>query len=156
MELHTMEHTLAIIKPDAVAAGHVGEIISMIEKAGFQIEAMGLAQLDREHAEEFYEEHKGKPFFNGLVDFMISGPIVVMAIAKENAVEDWRKLMGATDPKKAAEGTVRRKFGKSLDEGNAVHGSDSIESAERELNLFFEGFSEDEFEMIDEDIEIED
>lgn len=139
-----MEYTLAIIKPDAVAAGNVGNIISMIEKNGFHIEAMGMAQLDREHAEEFYAEHKARPFFGELVEFMISGPIVVLALGKVNAVEEWRKLMGATDPEKAEAGTIRKLYGKSLKEGNATHGSDSRESAQRELALFFEGFCDDE------------
>jgi nucleoside-diphosphate kinase len=150
-----MQYTLAIIKPDAFAAGHVGEIITMIERNGFHIEAMGLAQLDREHAEEFYQEHKARPFFGELVEFMTSGPIVVMALAKENAVADWRNLMGSTNPAQAAEGTIRKLFGTSVG-NNAVHGSDSEESAERELGLFFDGFCDEEFEIIEEDMEIED
>lgn len=150
-----MTYTLAIIKPDAVKAGHIGEIITMIEKNGFHIEAMGLAQLDHDTAEEFYAEHKGKPFFNGLVEFMSAGPIVVIALGKENAVQDWRNLMGATDPKKAAPGTIRALYGKSLEEGNAVHGSDSDEAAERELALFFGGFEDEEEGGEDEEFEIE-
>lgn len=149
-----MQYTLAIIKPDAVAAGHVGEIITMIERNGFHIEAMGLAQLDREHAEEFYQEHSARPFFGELVEFMTSGPIVVMALAKENAVADWRALMGSTNPAQAAEGTIRKLYAESVGK-NAVHGSDSEESAERELGLFFDGFADDEFEIIEEDMELE-
>lgn len=132
------QHTLAIIKPDAVKAKNTGKIIDMIEKAGFSIDAMAKAILDQETAELFYEEHEGKPFFNELVEFMTSGPVIIMALGKENAIEDWRKLMGATNPANAAEGTIRKLYGASVG-NNAVHGSDSEASAQRELGIFFEG-----------------
>lgn len=131
-----MEQTLAIIKPDAVAAGNSGKIIDLIEKNGFTIDRMEKGLLKKEHAENFYEMHKDKPFFNELVDFITSGPIIIMALRKENAINDWRTLMGVTDPQKAEPGTIRKLFGTSIGI-NAVHGSDSPESASRELNLFF-------------------
>lgn len=132
------QYTLAIIKPDAVQAKNSGKIIDMIEAAGFSIDAMAKAQLDTETAELFYEEHEDKPFFQELVDFMTSGPVIIMALGKENAIEDWRKLMGATNPANAEAGTIRKLYGKSIG-NNAVHGSDSAQAAERELGIFFEG-----------------
>lgn len=131
-----LEQTFAIIKPDAVEGKKTGAIIEMIEKGGFDILRLQKGQLTPELAEIFYEEHSGKPFFGELVEFISSGPIIIMALQKENAIADWRKLMGATDPKKADEGTVRKKFGASVGK-NAVHGSDSAQSAARELGLFF-------------------
>lgn len=136
-----MERTLAIIKPDAVAAKNSGKIIDMIEAAGFSIDAMAKAHLDKDMAEHFYEMHEDKPFFNELVDFMSSGPCIIMMLSKDNAIADWRKLMGATNPAQADAGTIRKLYAKSIGE-NAVHGSDSPESAERELGIFFEGFEE--------------
>lgn len=130
------EITLAIIKPDAVAAKNSGKIIDLIEKNGFEILGLGKIQLTKEHAEDFYAVHKDRPFFGELVEFMTSGPVIVLALEKENAVADWRKLMGETDPAKAAEGTVRKLFGKNIGE-NATHGSDSVENAENEVEFFF-------------------
>ena len=131
-----MERTLAIIKPDAVAKSFIGEIIRRIEKEGLLILSMKMIHLDREKAEGFYYVHKGKTFFNDLIDFMTSGPIVVMVLYGDNAISRWRRLMGATNPEKADEGTIRKDFAHSI-EKNAVHGSDSTESAQFEINYFF-------------------
>ena len=131
-----MEQTLALIKPDAVAAGNSGKIIDLIEKNGFSIDRMEKGLLKKEHAENFYAVHKDKPFFGELTTFITSGPIIVMALRKDNAVNDWRTLMGATDPQKAADGTIRKLYGTSIG-SNAVHGSDSAENAALELGLFF-------------------
>lgn len=128
-----------MIKPDAVAAGHTGAIIRMIEEAGFRILAVKKVQLTAELAGKFYAIHKERPFFGELCAYMSSGPIVPMFLEKENAVEDFRKLIGATDPKKAAPGTIRALFAKSID-ANAVHGSDSDPNAELEANFFFSQF----------------
>ena len=128
--------TLAIIKPDAVAAGHTGSIINMIEDAGFTIRAMEKRSLTQDDAERFYAVHKERPFFEELVTFMSSGPVVVLALEKAGAQEAWRELMGATDPKDAAPGTIRQKFAKSIGE-NAVHGSDSTATAQEEIAFFF-------------------
>jgi len=133
-----MERTLAIIKPDAVAAGQAGAILSMIEAAGFRILGMRMMRLSRAQAEGFYAVHRQKPFFASLVEFMTEGPVVVMALERENAILAWRDLMGATNPAAAAEGTVRKKFGTAIDR-NAVHGSDAPETASFELNFFFAG-----------------
>ena len=131
-----IEQTFAIIKPDAVQAGNCGKIIGMIEDQGFEILRLQKGQLSPDLAELFYDEHKEKPFFKELVDFISSGPIIIMALQKDNAIADWRKLMGATNPEEAEEGTVRKQFASSIGK-NAVHGSDSSESAQRELALFF-------------------
>ncbi len=131
-----MEQTLAIIKPDSVAAGNSGKIIDLIEQNGFSIDRMEKGILKKEHAENFYDIHKEKPFFGELIQFIISGPIIVMALRKENAINEWRTLMGNTDPSKAEAGTLRKLFGTSIG-SNAVHGSDSPENAKRELQLFF-------------------
>lgn len=128
--------TLAIIKPDAVRDNYIGEIISMITKAGFKIKALKLVHLTVNQAKSFYEVHKERPFYNDLVEYMTSGPCVPIALEKENAVEDYRKLIGATDPAKAAEGTVRKLYATSV-QYNAVHGSDSDENAEKEISFFF-------------------
>lgn len=128
--------TLAIIKPDAVEKGYTGEIISMILKAGFKIRAMRMVHLTKESAGGFYEIHKERSFFGELLDYMTSGPCVPIYLEKENAVEDYRKLIGATDPKKAAEGTVRKLYATDI-QFNAVHGSDSDENAEKEISHFF-------------------
>jgi nucleoside-diphosphate kinase len=125
-----------MIKPDAFANGHTGAILDMIIKAGFRIVAMKLTKLTEEKAGEFYEIHKERPFYSGLVSFMSSGAIVAAILEKDNAVADFRKLIGATDPSKADEGTIRKLFATSLGE-NAVHGSDSDENAEIEGNFFF-------------------
>ncbi len=131
-----IERTLSIIKPDAVGANHIGEIYSRFEKAGLKIVAAKMLHLDDEKAGGFYAEHKERPFYNDLVKFMISGPVVVSVLEGENAVLAHRDIMGATNPKDAAEGTIRRDFASSIDE-NAVHGSDSTQSAAREIAYFF-------------------
>lgn len=128
--------TLAIIKPDAVSDGYIGEIISMITKAGFKIKAMKMVHLTVNQAKSFYEVHKERPFYNDLVEYMTSGPCVPIALEKENAVEDYRKLIGATDPAQAEEGTVRKLYARNK-QFNAVHGSDSDENAEKEVTFFF-------------------
>jgi nucleoside-diphosphate kinase len=127
-----------MIKPDAVEAENIGAITKMIEEAGFSIKAMKLTQLTSERAGEFYEVHKERPFYNDLCSYMSSGPIVPMILEKENAVEDFRTLIGATNPQDAAEGTIRNLFAKSI-EANAVHGSDSDENAAIEGSFFFPG-----------------
>ncbi len=130
------EITLAIIKPNATEKRATGKIIDMILGAGFEIKAMKMLHLTKKEAEGFYEVHKDKPFFDGLTNFMSSGPIVVMALEKENAVADYRKLIGATNPAEAEEGTVRKLFGEDI-ERNAVHGSDSPENGIKEVSYFF-------------------
>jgi nucleoside-diphosphate kinase len=131
-----VERTLSIIKPDAVAKNVIGEIESRFEKAGLSIVALKMAQLSQEKAEGFYAEHKERPFFKDLVEFMTSGPVVVQVLEGENAILTNRDLMGATNPKEAAAGTIRADFADSID-ANAVHGSDSAASAEREISYFF-------------------
>jgi nucleoside-diphosphate kinase len=133
-----MERTFAIIKPDAVAKRHTGPIIHRIEEAGFTIRAMRRVSLTRAQAEGFYAVHRERPFFASLTAFMSSGPVVVMALEAEGAVVKWRELMGATDPAKAAPGTIRAEFGGSIGE-NATHGSDAPETAAIELAYFFPG-----------------
>jgi nucleoside-diphosphate kinase len=128
-----------MIKPDAVSNLHTGKIIDDILQAGFSIHALKFIQLSRENAEAFYDIHRERPFFNDLVEFMISGPIVAAVLEKSNAVEDFRRLIGATNPADAEEGTIRRKYAKSI-EANAVHGSDSDENARREASFFFSEF----------------
>ncbi len=128
-----------MIKPDAVANGHIGAIIDHIIKGGFKITAMKYLWLTPEKAGQFYAVHKARPFYNDLVTFMSSGPIVAAILEKDNAVEDFRKLIGATDPSKAEPGTIRNLFAKSID-ANAVHGSDSDENAEIEGNFYFSSF----------------
>lgn len=131
--------TFTMIKPDAVANGHIGAIIDQITKAGFKIVAMKYTSLSPEMAGKFYDIHRERPFFKDLVDFMSSGPIVAAILEKDNAIEDFRNLIGATDPQKAAPGTIRNLFAKSID-ANAVHGSDSDENAQIEGNFFFSAF----------------
>ena len=128
--------TFGIIKPDAVAAGNSGNIIQRINDAGFKIRAMKALHLTLKQAEGFYAVHRERPFFAGLTEFMSSAPCVVMVLEKEDAVKAWRNLMGATDPAKADEGTLRKDFGGSMGE-NAVHGSDSDENAAIEISYFF-------------------
>ena len=128
--------TFTIIKPDAFEAGKSGPIIEKIENAGFVIKNMRLVELDQNRASKFYSVHKEKPFFGRLCDYMCSGPIIVMELNKENAVEDFRKLIGATNPEDAEEGTIRKLYATSI-EANAIHGSDSDENAEIEINFFF-------------------
>ncbi|ELA08809.1 mulitfunctional nucleoside diphosphate kinase/apyrimidinic endonuclease/3'-phosphodiesterase [Moraxella macacae 0408225] len=131
-----IERTLSIIKPDAVAGNHIGEIYARFEKAGLKIVAAKMLHLDDEKAGGFYAEHKERPFYGDLVSFMTSGPVVVSVLEGENAVLSHREIMGATNPKDAAQGTIRRDFATSIDE-NAVHGSDSTASAQREIAYFF-------------------
>ena len=133
-----MERTLAVIKPDAFAAGHTGAILQRIEQAGFQIRAMRLLHLTRAEAEGFYAVHRDKPFFGSLVAFMSSGPAVVLALEAPDAIKKWRTLMGATNPEKADAGTIRKDFGQSI-ERNAAHGSDAPDTAAFELGYFFAG-----------------
>lgn len=128
--------TFGIIKPDAVRAGHTGSIIQSILDGGFKIRGLKLIHMTRQEAEGFYAVHRERPFFAGLTEFMSSAPCVVMALEKEGAVKAWRDLMGATDPAKADEGTLRKRFGGSVGE-NAVHGSDSDENAAIEISYFF-------------------
>ena len=128
--------TFGIIKPDAVRAANTGHIIQRILDAGFEIRALKMLQITRQEAEGFYDVHRERPFFSGLTEFMSSAPCVVMALEKEGAVKAWRDLMGATDPAKADEGTLRKQFGASVGE-NATHGSDSDENAAIEISYFF-------------------
>ena len=128
--------TLTMLKPDSVEAGNIGNILQMITDAGFDIKAMKLTQLSRERAEEFYAVHKERPFYGELVEYMTSGPIVAAILEKDNAVEDFRTLIGATDPAEAEEGTIRKKYAESKGR-NAVHGSDSDENAQIEGSFHF-------------------
>ncbi len=131
-----IERTFSIIKPDAVAKNVIGEIVSRFEKNGLRIVASRMVQLTKEQAEGFYAVHKERPFFNDLVSFMISGPVVVQVLEGENAILKNRELMGATNPAEAAAGTIRADFAQSIDE-NAVHGSDAVETAKEEIAYFF-------------------
>ncbi|MBU3741279.1 MAG: nucleoside-diphosphate kinase [Candidatus Kapabacteria bacterium] len=131
-----MERTLCIIKPDAVRKNHVGDIVAMIQAAGFKVLGMQLTRISAEQAGAFYAVHKERPFYGELVSFMSSGPVVPIALEKENAVADWRALIGSTDPAEAAEGTIRKRFAASKGE-NAVHGSDSVENGMIEIGFFF-------------------
>ena len=131
-----MEKTLSIIKPDATTRNLIGQINSMIEDAGLKIVAQKMVQLSKKQAEEFYAEHQGKPFFDNLVNFMTSAPVVVQVLQGDNAIVNYRKIMGATNPATAEEGTIRKKFALSIDK-NSVHGSDSPASAAREVSFFF-------------------
>jgi nucleoside-diphosphate kinase len=130
------ERTFSIIKPDAVAANQAGDILAMIQKAGFKVLALRMTRLTQEQARGFYAVHKERPFFEGLVKFMTEGPIVVMALERENAIPGLREVMGATNPEKAAEGTIRKRFAANI-ERNCIHGSDAPETAETELRFFF-------------------
>lgn len=130
--------TLTMLKPDAVADGHTGKIIDHIIQAGFKVQAMKLTRLSTEKAEEFYAIHKERSFFRELIDFMTEGPIVAAVLEKDNAVEDFRKLIGATDPKKAEDGTIRKLYATGI-ERNAIHGSDSDENAAIEASFHFAG-----------------
>ena len=131
-----MEKTLSIIKPDAVSKNVLGKILDRFESSGLKIVAIKMLHLDQDMAEGFYAEHKGKPFFDKLINFMTSGPVVVQVLSGENAIKINRELMGNTNPEEAASGTIRSDFAESID-ANAVHGSDSSESAEREISYFF-------------------
>ena len=131
-----VERTLSIIKPDAVAKNVIGDILARFEKAGLRIVASRMIHLSRQEAEGFYAVHSARPFFKDLVEFMISGPVMVQALEGENAILKNRELMGATDPKKADKGTIRADFAESID-ANAVHGSDAVETAQNEIAYFF-------------------
>ncbi len=131
-----MERSLVLIKPDAMQRGLAGAVIARLEKCGFKMAAMKMLHVDRKLAEEHYSIHKDKPFFRGLLDYIISSPIIAIVFEGERAVEKIREAMGATDPAKAAAGTIRADFGLDI-EHNSVHGSDSVETAEREIRLFF-------------------
>jgi nucleoside-diphosphate kinase len=131
-----VQRTFSIIKPDAVAAGQAGEILAMVQKAGFKILALRMTRLNEAQAQAFYAVHREKPFFGGLVKFMTEGPIIVMALERENAIATLREVMGATNPAKAADGTIRKQFAASI-ERNCIHGSDAPETAETELRFFF-------------------
>jgi nucleoside-diphosphate kinase len=131
-----VEQTLSIIKPDAVAKNAIGQILARFEQAGLRIVAARMMSLSRRQAEGFYAVHKGRPFFKDLVDFMTSGPVVVQVLEGEDAIQKNRELMGATDPRKAAQGTIRADFAQSID-ANAVHGSDSPQTAVSEIAYFF-------------------
>ena len=132
----SLERTFSIVKPDAVAAGHAGAILAAIEEAGFKILGLRLTRMSEAQARGFYAVHREKPFFNGLVKFMTEGPIVVMALEREDAVKKLREVMGATNPANAAEGTIRKRFATDI-ERNAIHGSDALETAAAELAFFF-------------------
>lgn len=132
------DFTFSIIKPNAVRTGKTGPILAMINEAGFEIVAMRMVKITYPQAESFYAVHKGKPFFEGLIEFMTSGPVVVMILKHESAVDQFRKLIGATDPAKAEPGTIRKMFAVSV-QMNAVHGSDSVENAIKEADFFFSG-----------------
>lgn len=133
----SVERTLSIIKPDAVAKGVIGEILSRFEKNGLKIVAIKMLHLSKEQAEAFYAVHKDRPFYSSLVEFMTSGPVVVQVLEGEGAVVKNREIMGATDPQQADSGTIRADFADSI-EANAVHGSDSLENARQEVSFFFE------------------
>jgi nucleoside-diphosphate kinase len=132
----SIERTLCIIKPDAVKAGNIGKIIAHIQKEGFKILDLKLARLSERSAGKFYEVHKERPFYGSLVEFMSSGACVPIALERENAIAEWRRVIGATDPAEAAEGTIRKLYASSKGE-NAVHGSDSVENGLREIAFFF-------------------
>lgn len=130
------ERTLSIIKPNAVKKNSIGRVVAMMEEDGLKVVAAKMKTLSKAEAEGFYAEHKARPFFGSLCSFMTSGPVLLMILEGDGAVEKYRKLMGATDPAKAAPGTIRKLFGESL-EANSVHGSDSAQSAQREVHYFF-------------------
>jgi nucleoside-diphosphate kinase len=137
--MKTLERTLTIIKPDAVRKNAIGDIIEQFERNSFRILAMKMLEISKHQAEQFYAVHAHRPFYNSLTTFMSSGPIVVLALEKENAIADLRQLMGATNPTNAEEGTIRKKWGSSI-EHNAIHGSDADETARFELSYFFAGY----------------
>ncbi len=131
-----LERTFAIIQPDAVAEGHAGEILAAIEQNGFRVLAMRMTRLTEKQAQGFYAVHRERPFYAGLVKFMTEGPVIVMALEREDAIRKWREVMGATNPANAAEGTLRKRFATNV-ERNCVHGSDAPETAAVELGFFF-------------------
>ena len=137
--MKTLQRTLTIIKPDAVRKKGIGDIIEQFEKQGFQVLCLKMLEISKHQAEQFYAVHAGKPFYNSLTTFMSSGPIVALALEKENAIADLRKLMGATNPANAEEGTIRKKWATNI-ENNAIHGSDAEDTARFELSFFFAGY----------------
>ncbi len=137
--MKTIERTFSIIKPDAIGKGATGDILKTLEGKGFRIIGMRMLEITKHQAEGFYAVHAGKPFFDSLTIFMSSGPIVVLALEKENAIADLREAMGATNPANAAEGTIRKKWASSI-EANAIHGSDGEDTARFELSYFFAGY----------------
>ena len=137
--MKTLQRTFSIIKPDAVKRKAIGDIIEQFERNGFNILCMKMLEISKHQAEQFYAVHASRPFFSSLTDFMSSGPIVVLALEKENAIADLRKLMGATNPANAEEGTIRKKWASSI-EYNAIHGSDAEDTARFELGFFFAGY----------------
>ena len=137
--MKTLQRTFSIIKPDAVSKGVTGDILAMLQHSGFTILGMKMLEITKTQAEGFYAVHASRPFFGSLTSFMSSGPIVVLALEKENAIADLRKLMGATDPAKADAGTIRKKHAASI-EANAIHGSDAEDTARFELGYFFAGY----------------
>jgi nucleoside-diphosphate kinase len=137
--MQTLQRTLAIVKPDALAKGATGDILASIERHGFRVLGMKMLHLKKAQAAGFYAVHAGKPFFDSLCHFMTSGPVVVLALEKANAIAEWRKLMGATNPAHAEEGTIRKKHAENI-ERNAVHGSDAEDTARFELSFFFAGY----------------
>lgn len=137
--MKTLERTLTIIKPDAVKRNAVGDIIAQFEKGGFRILAVKMLHLSKKQAEQFYAVHAARPFYHSLTEFMTGGPVVALALEKENAIADLRKLMGATNPAQAEEGTIRKKWATSI-EANAIHGSDAEDTARFELSFFFAGY----------------
>jgi nucleoside-diphosphate kinase len=137
--MKTLQRTFSIIKPDAVAKGAAGDILKTLQEKGFRIIGMKMLEITKEQAEGFYAVHATKPFFDSLTDFMSSGPIVVLALEKDNAIAELRELMGATNPANAKEGTIRKKWASSI-EHNAMHGSDADETARFELSYFFAGY----------------
>lgn len=147
--------TFAMIKPDAVSREHTGKIIDMIEQNDFEIVRMQKVIIAKELAEEFYAVHKDRPFFGELVEFITSGPVIAMVLHKDNAVDSWRELIGATDPANAAEGTIRHAFGTNIG-NNAVHGSDSSDNALTEIELFFPDMFEFDMDDLDDEDEDED
>jgi nucleoside-diphosphate kinase len=134
-----LQRTFSIVKPDAVRKGHTGAVLAMIEAAGFRLVAIKRLSISKQQAAGFYAVHAQRPFFNSLTDFMSSGPIFVMVLEKENAITDLRKLMGATNPANAEEGTIRKKFAGSIEE-NTIHGSDGEDTAAFEIGYFFAGY----------------
>jgi nucleoside-diphosphate kinase len=137
--MKTLERTLTIVKPDAVKRNAIGDIIEQFEKKGFRILAMKMLEITKHQAEQFYAVHATKPFYHSLTEFMSSGPIVALALEKENAIADLRKLMGATNPANAEEGTIRKKYAASIGE-NAIHGSDAEDTATFEIGYWFAGY----------------
>jgi nucleoside-diphosphate kinase len=137
--MKTLQRTFSIVKPDAVRKNATGDILRMLEEKGFRILGMKMLEINQKQAEGFYAVHAGKPFFDSLTKFMSSGPIVVLALEKENAIADLRELMGATNPANAKEGTIRKKWASNI-ENNAIHGSDAEDTARFELSYFFAGY----------------